>query len=86
MHGVSTRRVDVLVKALGVTSGISKSEVSRTCAELDRDLEEFRNPPLDQFGFPYVFVDAIYVKVRVRGRVVSRAGGDRQRRHDQWRP
>ena len=43
VHGVSTRKVDDLVAALGVGSGISKSEVSRICAELDRDLDAFRN-------------------------------------------
>jgi len=73
VHGVSTRKVDDLVKALGVASGISKSEVSRICAELDRDLAEFRNRPLDHVEFPYVFCDATYVKGRVRGRIVSRA-------------
>ena len=73
VHGVSTRKVDDLVKALGAASGISKSEVSRICAGLDRELEEFRNRPLDHVGFPYVFCDATYVKGRVRGRVVSRA-------------
>jgi putative transposase len=73
VHGVSTRKVDDLVKALGVASGISKSEVSRICAELDRDLKAFRDRPLDHVGFPYVFLDATYVKGRVRGRVVSRA-------------
>jgi putative transposase len=73
VHGVSTRKVDDLVKALGVGSGISKSEVSRICAELDRDLDGFRNRRLDQVAFPYVFADATYLKGRVRGRVVSRA-------------
>jgi putative transposase len=73
VHGVSTRKVDDLVKALGVASGISKSEVSRICAELDRDLAVFRDRPLDHVEFPYVFCDATYVKGRVRGRVVSRA-------------
>jgi len=86
VHGVSTRKVDDLVKALGVGSGISKSEVSRICAELDRDLEAFRTRRLDG-EFPYVFCDATYVKARVKGRVVSRAvvvatgitaGGDRE--------
>lgn len=72
VHGVSTRKVDDLVKALGADSGISKSEVSRICAELDTDLEAFRNRPLEG-EFPYVFVDATYIKARVRGRVVSRA-------------
>ena len=46
VHGVSTRKVDDLVKALGVDSGISKSEVSRICAELDEELEAFRDRPL----------------------------------------
>jgi putative transposase len=73
VHGISTRKVDDLVKALGAASGISKSEVSRICAELDRDLQAFRDRPLDHIGFPYVFVDATYLKGRVRGRVVSRA-------------
>ena len=70
---MSTRKVDDLVKALGVASGISKSEVSRICAELDRDLKVFRDRPLDHAEFVYVFLDATYVKGRVRGRVVSRA-------------
>jgi len=73
VHGVSTRKVDDLVQALGVASGISKSEVSRICAELDRDLKAFRDRPLDHTEFVYVFCDATYVKGRVRGRVVSRA-------------
>ena len=72
VHGVSTRSVDDLVKALGAASGISKSEVSRICAELDGDLEAFRTRPLEG-EFPYVFADATYVKARVRGRVISRA-------------
>jgi transposase-like protein len=73
VHGVSTRKVDDLVGALGVTSGISRSEVSRICAELDSDLEAFRTRPLDHVEFPYVFADATYSKGRVGGRVVSRA-------------
>jgi transposase-like protein len=73
VHGVSTRKVDDLVKALGAASGISKSEVSRICAELDHDLEAFRSRRLDHVEFPYVFADATYVKGRVNGRVVSRA-------------
>ena len=72
VHGVSTRKVDDLVKALGAASGVSKSEVSRICAELDRDLEAFRTRKLEG-EFPYVFADATYVKARVNGRVVSRA-------------
>jgi transposase-like protein len=72
VHGVSTRKVDDLVKALGAATGISKSEVSRICSELDRDLEGFRNRKLEG-SFPYVFADATYLKARVKGRVVSRA-------------
>jgi transposase-like protein len=73
VHGVSTRKVDDLVRALGVASGISKSEVSRICAELDKEMEGFRTRRLDHVAFPYLFCDATYVKGRVRGRVVSRA-------------
>jgi putative transposase len=73
VHGVSTRKVDDLVAALGVGSGISKSEVSRICEGLDVELAKFRSRPLDHVAFPYVFADATYVKGRVNGRVVSRA-------------
>ena len=73
VHGVSTRKVDDLVRALGVASGISKSEVSRICAELDTEMEAFRTRRLEHTTFPYLFCDATYVKGRVRGRVVSRA-------------
>ena len=73
VHGVSTRKVDDLVCALGASSGISKSEVSRICSELDKEMEAFRARRLDHVAFPYVFCDATYVKARVRGRVVSRA-------------
>jgi putative transposase len=73
VHGVSTRKVDDLVQALGAASGMSKSEVSRICKELDGDLEAFRTRPLGHVGFPYLFCDATYVKGRVKGRVVSRA-------------
>jgi transposase-like protein len=65
VHGVSTRKVDDLVGSLGVTSGISKSAVSRICAELDRELEVFRARKLDHVAFPYLFCDATYVKGRV---------------------
>jgi transposase-like protein len=58
VHGVSTRKVDDLVKAMGAASGISKSEVSRICSELDRDLDGSRNRRLDHVEFPYVFADA----------------------------
>jgi putative transposase len=73
VHGVSTRKVDDLVQSLGLEAGISKSEVSRICAELDDGLEAFRTRPLGHVEFPYVFADATYVKGRVGGRVVSRA-------------
>ncbi|HEY2562165.1 MAG TPA: IS256 family transposase [Acidimicrobiales bacterium] len=73
VHGVSTRKVDALVQALGADTGISKSEVSRICADMDGELEAFRSRDLGHVGFPYVFCDATYVKARVNGRVVSRA-------------
>jgi putative transposase len=73
VHGTSTRKVDDLVKALGVDSGISKSEVSRICAELDGEVAAFRSRSLAHTSFPYVFLDATYLKARVAGRVVSRA-------------
>jgi putative transposase len=73
VHGVSTRKVDDLVQALGVGIGISKSEVSRICAELDSEMAAFRERKLSHTTFPYVFCDATYVKGRVAGRVVSRA-------------
>lgn len=73
VHGVSTRKVDDLVAALGLESGISKSEVSRICTELDVGLEAFRTRTLGHVEFPYVLLDATYVKARVAGRVVSRA-------------
>jgi putative transposase len=73
VHGVSTRKVDDLVAALGAASGISKSEVSRICSELDESLQAFRDRPLDHVEFPYVFLDATYVKARSGGRIVSKA-------------
>ena len=73
VHGTSTRKVDDLVKALGVDAGISKSEVSRICAELDGEVAAFRSRSLGHTSFPYLFVDATYLKARVDGRVVSRA-------------
>ena len=73
VHGVSTRKVDDLVAALGAGSGISKSEVSRICAALDAEMAAFRSRPLGHVEFPYVFLDATYLKGRVGGQVVSRA-------------
>ena len=73
LHGVSTRKVDDLVKALGADSGISKSEVSRICADLDAEVGAFRDRSLADQAFPYVFLDATYCKARVNHRVVSQA-------------
>ena len=73
VHGVSTRSVDDLVAALGVDSGISKSEVSRICAGLDREIEAFRTRTLTHTQFPYVFCDATFCKVRIGAHVVSQA-------------
>ena len=71
VQGVSTRRVDELVKALGI-DGVSKSQVSRVCAELDAEVERFRTRRLEG-PYPYVWLDATFVKVRQQGRVVSQA-------------
>jgi putative transposase len=73
VHGVSTRSVDDLVKALGADTGISKSEVSRICAALDVELTAFRTRPLDHLRFPYIYLDATYCKARVNHQIVSRA-------------
>ena len=73
LHGTSTRKVDDLVKALGADSGISKSEVSRICADLDTEVAAFRDRTLAGQAFPYVFLDATYCKARVDHRVVSQA-------------
>lgn len=73
VHGVSTRRVDDLVAALGIESGVSKSEVSRICGELDTTVGAFRERPLDHVAFPYLFLDATYVKAHQGASVVSKA-------------
>src|SRR5215210_4819602 len=73
LHGVSTRKVDDLVKALGADTGISRSEVSRICADLDEEVAAFRDRSLAEIAFPYVFLDATYCKARVNRRVVSQA-------------
>lgn len=62
--GVSTRAVDDLVGALGIDSGISKSEVSRICEGLDEIVGAFRTRTLDHVEFPYVYLDATYLHVR----------------------
>ena len=71
VHGVLTRSVDDLVKALGADTGISKSEVSRICGELDGELTAFQERPLDHTVFPYVFLDVTYCKARANHRSVS---------------
>jgi putative transposase len=71
IHGVSTRAVDDLVKAMG-GSGISKSEVSRLVEEIDGRVNAFLSRPLEG-EWPYVWIDATYVKVREGGRIVSTA-------------
>ena len=75
VNGVSTRAVDDLVAALGIGTGISKSEVSRICAGLDEQVEAFRSRPLHHTTFPYVFLDATYLHVRRTGPGGQSAGG-----------
>ncbi len=70
VEGVSTRRVDDLVKAMGI-EGLSRSEVSRMAGELDGVVEQFRNRPLDTGPYRYVWVDALTQRVREGGRVVN---------------
>ena len=69
IQGISTRSVDELVKALGMT-GISKSQVSRLCSEIDDRVHAFLSRPLEG-DWPYLWIDATYVKVRASGRIVS---------------
>lgn len=71
VHGVSTRSVDDLVKAMGA-GGMSKSQVSRMCAEIDERVNAFLDRPLEG-AWPYLWLDATYAKVRDGGRIVSRA-------------
>ena len=70
VEGVSTRRVDDLVKSLGC-DGISKSQVSRICRDLDEVVENFLGRPLDGGPYPYVWLDALTQKVREGGRIVN---------------
>src|ERR671928_1038673 len=72
VHGLSTRKVDDLVAALGGCH-VSKSEVSRICSELDEELAAFRERRLDDAAYAYVWFDATYEKARENGRVVSQA-------------
>ena len=75
VSGVSTRNVDDLVAAMGIDTGISRSEVSCVCSRLDERVGAFRNRTLGHVEFPYVYLDATYVHVRddALGQVVSRA-------------
>jgi putative transposase len=70
LAGVSTRRVDKLVKTLGI-DGISKSQVSRLAESLDEVVEQFRSRPLDAGPYTYLWIDALVVKCREGGRVVN---------------
>jgi len=70
VRGVSTRRVDGLVKTLGI-EGISKSQVSRMAKTLDEEVAAFRSRPLDGGAYPYLWVDALSIRVREGGRVVK---------------
>jgi transposase-like protein len=69
IQGISTRSVDDLVKAMGMT-GISKSQVSRLCEEIDERVKAFLDRPIEG-DWPYLWIDATYVKVRQAGRIVS---------------
>jgi putative transposase len=69
VQGVSTRNVDTLVKAMGM-DGISKSQVSRLCEEIDDRVRLFRERPIEG-DWPYLWIDATYVKVREGGRITS---------------
>ena len=71
IQGISTRSVDELVKALGM-SGISKSQVSRLCGEIDERVQAFLGRPIEG-DWPYLWIDATYVKARAEGRIVSMA-------------
>src|SRR6266568_8100275 len=71
IQGVSTRSVDELVQAMGL-DGISKSQVSRLCGEIDGKIAAFLDRPLEG-EWPYVWLDATYLKVRRGGRIVSAA-------------
>jgi transposase-like protein len=71
IQGISTRSVDDLVRALGM-SGISKSQVSRLCEEIDGRVRAFLDRPIEG-DWPYLWIDATYVKARSEGRIVSMA-------------
>lgn len=70
LKGISTRKVDAVVKQMGI-EGISKSQVSELAASLDKQVEDFRNRPLESEAYPYIWLDAMYVKSREDGRIAS---------------
>ena len=70
VEGVSTRRVDDVARSMGV-DGISKSQVSRICGELDEVVEDWRTRPLDDGPYPFMWIDAMVLKVREGGRIVN---------------
>ena len=85
LHGVSTRKVDELVQALGL-SGMSKSQVSQLCQELDERVQTFLSRPLSG-EWLYLWLDATYLKVRDAGRIMTKAviiatGVDREGRRE----
>ena len=87
VRGISTRSVDDLVKAMGMT-GISKSQVSRLCAEIDERVHRLFERPIEG-DWPYLWIDATYVKVREGGRIISVAviiaiGANTQGRRECW--
>ena len=65
INGVSTRKVDALVSALGSQSGISKSQASRICQEIDQQVQAFLNRPLQETGYAYFYLDATYLHGRL---------------------
>ena len=82
VQGISTRSVDDLVQAMGM-SGISKSQVSRLCAEIDERVQTFLNRPIEG-DWPYLWIDATYLKVRQAGQDRFRRGDNRHRRQQRW--
>jgi transposase-like protein len=72
VEGVSTRRVEDVARAMGI-DGLSKSQVSRVCGELDELVDAWRNRPLDAGPYPFVWIDALSMKVREAGRICNTA-------------
>ena len=70
VRGVSTRKVDAVIRQMGI-EGISKSQVSEIARTLDEQVEAFRSRPLDAVAYPYLWLDAMYIKSREAGRIVN---------------